>query len=140
MRTLPTELTDDPTTEQVAAWIELAELVGDPAFRARVREMAVAGAGAAAPATAVDAGPVAEHAGAALVAGLAPDAPEACAMVDRLAPPGVDRAELAGTISTFSDRRVERYRTLLGSLNGGGPFPASVPAFEWYATALRAHP
>src|SRR3954471_16603940 len=44
MRTLPAELPDDPTTEQVAAWVELAELVTDPAFRARAREMAVAGA------------------------------------------------------------------------------------------------
>lgn len=140
MRTLPAELPDDPSTEQVEAWIELAELVGDPAFRARVREMAVAGSAADAPA-AYDPGPVAEHAGAALAAGIAPDAAEARAVVDRLVPPGtVDRVELAGTISTFGDRRVERYWTLLGVHNGWDPFPASVPAFEWFAAALRAHP
>jgi DNA-binding transcriptional MerR regulator len=139
MRTLPVELPDDPGTEQVEAWIELAELVGDPAFRARVREMAVAGAATDAPA-AYDPGPVAEQAGAALAAGIAPDAPEARAVVDRLAPPGVDRAELAGTISTFSDRRVERYWTLLGVLNGWEPFEPTIPAFEWFAAALRANP
>ena len=44
MRSLPTELPDDPSTEQVQAWVELGELVGDPSFRARCREMAVAGA------------------------------------------------------------------------------------------------
>ncbi|MDN5932626.1 MAG: MerR family transcriptional regulator [Pseudonocardia sp.] len=140
MRTLPAELPDDPSTEQVEAWIELAELVGDPAFRARAREMAVAGA-AADPPAAYDPGPIIEHAGAALAAGIAPGAAEARAVVDRLAPPGtVARAELAATITTFSDRRVERYWTLLGVLNDWPPVPQSIPAFEWFADALRAHP
>ncbi len=43
MRTMPAELPDDPSTEQVQAWVELAELVRDESFRARVREMAAAG-------------------------------------------------------------------------------------------------
>jgi DNA-binding transcriptional MerR regulator len=140
MRTMPAELPDDPGTEQVEAWIELAELVGDPAFRARVREMAVAGAATDAPAD-HDPAQVAEHAGAALAAGTDPGSAQARAVVDRLAPPGtVDRAELAERISTFGDRRVERYWTLLGVLNGRPPFPPVVPAFEWFAAALRAHP
>ena len=46
MRTLPAELPEDPTPEQVGAWLELARLVADPAFADRVREMALAGAGA----------------------------------------------------------------------------------------------
>ncbi|MFD5141597.1 MerR family transcriptional regulator [Streptomyces sp. NPDC058378] len=37
MRTYSIELPDDPTPEQVDAWIELAELVRDPGFRARLR-------------------------------------------------------------------------------------------------------
>ncbi|MEU3386767.1 helix-turn-helix domain-containing protein [Streptomyces albidoflavus] len=37
MRTFSIELPDDPTPEQVDAWIELAELVRDPGFRARLR-------------------------------------------------------------------------------------------------------
>ncbi|MBT2455504.1 MerR family transcriptional regulator [Streptomyces sp. ISL-86] len=44
MRTMPAELPADPTPEQVDAWVELAELVGDEGFRNRVHEMAVAGA------------------------------------------------------------------------------------------------
>ena len=40
MRLAMPELPDEPTTEQVAAWIELAELVADPDFRGRVRAMA----------------------------------------------------------------------------------------------------
>ena len=46
MRTLPAELPDDPTPDQVGAWLELARLVADPAFAHRVRELALAGAGA----------------------------------------------------------------------------------------------
>ena len=44
MRTLPAQLPDDPSTEQVEAWIELADLMAEPSFRARAREMATAGA------------------------------------------------------------------------------------------------
>ncbi|HZD38549.1 MAG TPA: MerR family transcriptional regulator, partial [Actinomycetes bacterium] len=38
------DLPEDPTPEQVDAWIELAELVSDPAFRRRIRSMTVYGA------------------------------------------------------------------------------------------------
>src|SRR6201991_4979551 len=41
MRTLPTELPDEPTTEQVEAWVEVAELVNDPSFRAPARARGV---------------------------------------------------------------------------------------------------
>ena len=43
MRQLPAELPDDPTPEQVDAWVELAELIADPQFRQRARTMAEAG-------------------------------------------------------------------------------------------------
>ncbi len=39
MRSAAPELPDDPTPEQVDAWIELAELVQDPAFKASIRRM-----------------------------------------------------------------------------------------------------
>ena len=39
MRSGAPELPDDPTPEQVDAWIELAELVQDPAFKASIRRM-----------------------------------------------------------------------------------------------------
>src|SRR5437763_7324587 len=42
MRSVTPSLPDDPTPEQVEAWIELAELVTDPGYRQRVREMAQA--------------------------------------------------------------------------------------------------
>lgn len=140
MRILPAELPDDPTTEQVEAWIELAELVRDPGFRARVREMAVAGSDPGAAPAGWDAAAVTEHAGPACAAGTDPASPEAAAVLERTVPAGTDRVELANVIDTFSDRRVERYWSLLGTLNGWEPWPSTVPVFEWVATALRAHP
>lgn len=38
MRTLAVDLPDDPTPEQVDAWVELAEMVQDPEFRAQMRK------------------------------------------------------------------------------------------------------
>jgi DNA-binding transcriptional MerR regulator len=141
MRTLPTELPDDPSTEQVAAWVELAELVADPDFRARVREMAVTGAQPGTGPAPVDPAAVTEHAGGALAAGVDPGSPEGQQVLARITGPDLDparRAEIADTIATFTDRRVERYWQLLGVLNGWDPFPSAVPAFEWLVAALRA--
>lgn len=144
MRTLPATLPDEPTTAQVRAWVELAELVGDPDFRVRAREMAVAGAAGYPPPPALDWEAAAERAGAAREGGVAPDAPEARAVVEALAGGlGPDeRTALAATITTFTDRRVERYWQLLGVLHDRPPQPAHAPAaaaFEWFAAALRAH-
>jgi DNA-binding transcriptional MerR regulator len=141
MRTLPPQLPDEPTTEQVEAWVELAELVSDPAFRARAREMAVAGSEAAGEPP-FDPAPIVEHAGAAVAAGTAPDSPEGQAVLARIIDPGMDAAardELADTMDTFTDRRVARYWDLLGILNGWGRGPSQIEPFEWFIEALRAH-
>lgn len=137
MRTMPVELPDDPTTEQVEAWVELAELVGDPAFRARVREMATAGATTTA-APPLDSALVDELGGAALAAGVDPASPQGQEVLDRIVPADADRAAVLDTLTTFTDARVERYWVLLGVLNGWDAFPARVPAFEWVTSALRA--
>ncbi len=142
MRTLPTELPDEPTTEQVEAWVELAELVNDPAFRARAREMAVAGSEAGGDQPQFDPSPIVEHAGAAVAAGTAPGSPEGQAVLARIIEPGMDAAardQLADTIDTFTDRRVSRYWDLLGVLNGWGRGPSQIEPFEWFIEALRAH-
>jgi DNA-binding transcriptional MerR regulator len=142
MRMLPTELPDEPTTEQVEAWVELAELVNDPAFRARARQMAVAGSEADGDQPPFDPAPIVEHAGAAVAAGTAPDSPEGQAVLARIIEPGMDAAardQLADTIDTFTDRRVSRYWDLLGILNGWGRAPSQIEPFEWFIAALRAH-
>lgn len=143
MRQLPADLPAEPTPEQVDAWLELAELVGDPDFQQRVRQMALAGAepDARPPAPSVDPALVQEHAGAAVAGGIAPDSAEGRALLDRIVDPrlsAADRARLADELATFTDRRVERYWQLLGVLNGRPPFPSNVPAFEWLIAALRA--
>lgn len=140
MRSLPAQLPDDPTTEQVEAWIELAELVADPSFRARVREMATTGAAGPVEQPPVDPGAVVEQAGAALAAGVEPGTPAAEEVLARLVPIDLDgpgRVALAERLATFTDRRVERYWQLLGVLNGWPQRAPSVPAFEWLIAALR---
>ncbi|MGW4663613.1 helix-turn-helix domain-containing protein [Streptosporangium sandarakinum] len=141
MRRLPAELPDDPTDEQVDAWVELAELVGDESFQRRVREMATAGAAADQPPP-YDFVLVTEHAGAAVEVGVDPASAEGRAVLDRIVGadvPAAERVRMAETVELFSDRRVERYWELMGVLNDRPPFPPKVAAFEWFAAALRAH-
>ncbi len=140
MRTLPAQLPDDPSTEQVEAWIELADLMAEPSFRARAREMATAGARTPTAQEPFDPAAVVEHVGAALAAGIEPGTPEAGAVLDRLGLADLDppaRAVLADRLATFTDRRVECYWQLLGVLNGWPARPPTVPAFEWLIAALR---
>ncbi|MFC0862846.1 MerR family transcriptional regulator [Sphaerimonospora cavernae] len=143
MRQLPAELPDDPTAEQVDAWMELAELVADPDFRRRAREMAVAGAGTDVPEPPpYDPQAVLDRVRAAMAEGVAPDSTRGREVLDRLIDPGMpagERVRLADQMERFTDRRVERYWQLLGVINGTPPFEPSVPAFEWLTTAIRAH-
>ena len=142
MRTLPAELPEDPTPEQVGAWLELARLVADPAFAGRVRAMALAGAGATPeePDTlGADAGRMVSLGRRALADGVAPGSPAAEALVvEWLGEDAGDRERLADRLATFTDARVERYWQLLGVLNDWPPFEPSVPAVEWWIAALRA--
>ncbi|HEY7265468.1 MAG TPA: MerR family transcriptional regulator [Trebonia sp.] len=143
MRALPVELPDEPTPEQTDAWIELAGLVADESFRQRVREMALAGAGAGPGASGpqdagVDFRAVTEHAGRALSDGVDPVSARAGKILDQIVPrPGRDR--LAAQLETFTDERVERYWQLVGVLNGRPPLTPMVPVFRWLIAALRAH-
>jgi hypothetical protein len=141
MRSMPAQLPDDPTTEQVEAWIELAELVSEPSFRSRVREMATTGAASDPTEFPTDPGAVIGQAGAAAAAGVEPGTPAAEQVVAQLVPADLDgpgRVALADRLATFTDRRVERYWQLLGVLNGWPQRAPSVPAFEWLIAALRA--
>jgi DNA-binding transcriptional MerR regulator len=145
MRSLPAELPDEPTAEQVSAWLELARLVVDDGFAARVREMAVRGAGATPedPDPGVDAGRMVALGREALAGGVAPGSPAAEALVAELLDDGRPavpdrRVALADRLAAFTDARVERYWQLLGVLNGWPPFEPSVPAVQWWIAALRA--
>jgi DNA-binding transcriptional MerR regulator len=142
------ELPDDPTADQVAAWVELAELLRDPDYVEAGRRMAerarVEGSEPDSAHVAVEA--VSEHAGAAVRAGVNPSSPEALAVIERVEAmtPGErgDRAQIAERISAFTDPRVVRYWTLVGIVNDWpqSPMPEdAADAWQWYTNALRAH-
>jgi DNA-binding transcriptional MerR regulator len=142
------ELPDDPTAEQVIAWVELAELLRDPEYVEASRRMAErARIDGAAPGGSDDTvAAVGEHAGAAVRAGVAPGSPEALAVIEHMEAlaggGGGDRLEQAERLEAFTDRRVFRYWTLVGIVNGWPQPPMtedSANAWEWYAQALRAH-
>jgi DNA-binding transcriptional MerR regulator len=134
------ELPDDPSDAQVDAWIELATLVADPAFAARVREMALTAA-AARPQQPFDIAPLREHAGNALAAGLSPSDPAADAVLARVLSQtlsAAERVELRVQLETFNDARVERYWQLIATLHGRAAFPPTAAACDWFIAALRA--
>jgi DNA-binding transcriptional MerR regulator len=142
------ELPDDPTPEQVEAWVELAELVRDPDFRTRIRTMAEAGAaererGEAPDGDAVRAAAavVAERGEAAVKAGIEPGSEEAEMIVEDVLKPFdacASRAELADRFEQGADPRAERYWQLLAVINGWPPVPTTMPAWRWTIAALRA--
>jgi DNA-binding transcriptional MerR regulator len=145
MRQLPADLPDDPSPEQVSAWVELAELTADEDFRQRARSMALAGTRtaqgeAAAPGEAAYQD-VIQHAGQALTEGVDPGSPSGKAVLDRIVAPGIPAAQrgaILRQLETFTDARVERYWQLLAILNGQPVPPSVVAAFEWLIAALRA--
>ena len=151
-------LPEDPSESQLDAWIELAALVNDGAFRMRVREMIVEGERQRAESsmsandtpTQTAGYAVVEKAAAAFAAGVQPDSPAAASVVDELvalfaraaarSDDAAYRAELAGQLERFSDARVERYWQLIAVINGWPAQASMVPAYEWFIAALRAHP
>lgn len=146
MGALPTELPDEPTREQVAAWLELAALLQDRSFADRVREMALAGAMATPEepdAMQVDMGRLQSLGRQALTDQVRPGSRRAEELVVELLDDGRPsspdrRARLADRLATFTDARVERYWALLGTLNDWPAWEPSVPAVAWWIEALRS--
>lgn len=142
------ELPEDPTPEQVAAWVELAGLLQDPDFVAtsrRMAERARAEGPAPDPAQLEVSKAVGEIAGPAARAGVDPASTEALSVIERIEAvgptPPEDRSVAAERIEAFTDRRVGRYWTLVGIVNGWAPDQPPddvVAAWEWYGRALRA--
>ncbi|MEV7005469.1 MerR family transcriptional regulator [Streptosporangium sp. NPDC051022] len=143
MRDIPSDLPEDPTSEQVDAWVELAELVADESFQQTVRRMVLSGEKDNRLEYGLDLRPlVLEHAGGALARAIAPESAEASVILDRIIPSGLPAEETASLITwleTVAEPRVERYWQLLSILKDQKPAPPAVPAFEWLLTALRAH-
>ncbi|GAA2684581.1 MerR family transcriptional regulator [Nonomuraea recticatena] len=147
------ELPDSPETEQVEAWVELAELSQDPDFRASVRRMAEHHAaershGDATTLRRDSAAMVRDEVGPALAAGIDPASPEADAVVAAVMAQYAqvfdrpDDAELRRRLLTrleaANDPRWERYLRLLAVINGWLAPESLALVYAWFIPALRA--
>lgn len=143
MREMPPQLPEDPTSAQVDAWIELAELVSDDDFRHAMRQMVLRGE----PDNRIEFGLnvrplVLAHARPAVEKGITPGSDAGHAILDRIVPADLADTEaqaLLDWLDLVAEPRVERYWELLTLLNNRPPEPRSVPAFTWLAAALHAH-
>ncbi|MFD7874777.1 MerR family transcriptional regulator [Streptomyces sp. NPDC059766] len=141
LRFAAAELPEDPTPEQVDAWVELAELIQDPDFRALMRQMIEFNA--------ADRGPdvppgtslwfmsrLVRLAGEALRRGIAPEAPEAEDVLREVLG-DADRAAVLERLSAAANERVARYRELSAVVNGVACPSAHQEDFAWVVAALR---
>ncbi|MHB1875667.1 MAG: helix-turn-helix domain-containing protein [Streptosporangiaceae bacterium] len=158
LRSAMPDLPDEPGPEQVEAWIELADLVQDPDFRASVRAMMryqasqrAPGGGLAQPdsgAQAALAQAVREQVGRAIAEGLDPASAAARPVIDAIAAQwataygrpddAAGRRALSEQIAVFADPRAEHYWQLLAIINGWPARPAMAPEFAWLASGLTA--
>ncbi|MFJ1655483.1 MerR family transcriptional regulator [Streptomyces sp. NPDC088337] len=141
MRRTAMDLPEDPTPEQVDAWVELAELVRDPEFRARMRSVAEFNASDRGHETPAGASMwfvrrLVQLTGQALERGLAPEAPEADEVLDDLLG-NADHAAVLARLEASHNTRLARYRELLATLKGTSA-PTYETEFAWVIAALRA--
>lgn len=158
------ELPDNPTDEQVDAWLELSDLVTDPALHSGVRRMARYAAehapGEHDEETLRAAQEVTdywtERVNTAIREGIAPDSPAADPVVEAVVAAWIPtqaqtrdkvrtdsasaRRLLLEQLEVASDTGVERYWQLLCVINGQSVRPSMEVAGDWLKTALRANP
>jgi DNA-binding transcriptional MerR regulator len=154
LRAMRPELPDDPEPDQVEAWMELAELVQDPDFRASVRRMAEyqAAERQAGDRTGLHhdlSNYVRERVAAALSAGVDPAGSTAAPILDDLVERYAETFQTTDTpkyrnallrrLEIANDPRTERYFNLLHVINGWPTQRSLFPIFDWFARALRSH-
>jgi DNA-binding transcriptional MerR regulator len=150
-RSMTPELPDSPSEEQVAAWVELAELSLDPGFRTGVRSLVDDHAAELADAPAAPPRPdvvavTRELVGVAVSSGISPGSPEADLVVARLtaacarAVGRPDDTELRGwlvhRLEAANDQRRQRYFDLLAVINGWPAPEPLAPVIDWSVEAL----
>jgi DNA-binding transcriptional MerR regulator len=153
MRSVRVELPDDPSTEQLEAWVELAKLVQDPDFRASVKRMSQQHEEFRR--NGEDMGPRSEgqmeafnfaiaQAREALDAGIAPESDAAREVVERVnakwaeamgLPNDENLVERLRTFSDFADPRAERYWVLIAKINGWPAMPDHSRERAWLRAA-----
>ena len=151
-RSMTPELPDNPTEEQIAAWVELAELSLDPEFRVAVRNLvdshvADPPEGSANPPRPDVVALTRELVRAAVQSGISPDSPQADPVVATLtagcalALGHSDEAQLHGRLlhrlETANDPRRDRYFDLLAVINGWPAPEPLAPVIDWSVKALR---
>ncbi|MDL5205995.1 MerR family transcriptional regulator [Streptomyces sp. ALI-76-A] len=142
MRTYSIELPDDPTPDQVDAWIELAELVRDPGFRTRLRtwlelNTPVPGQGRPPGASIWWARQVVQTVAKVRGRGIAPEGPAAAEVLSELFG-DADRAAVLRSLEAGIEAEAERYRTLVAQVRGQDASPDATEELEWLKRALRA--
>ncbi|MCL8015704.1 MerR family transcriptional regulator [Streptomyces sp. AS02] len=151
-RSMAPELPDDPTDEQLEAWVELAELSLDPVFRAGVRRGAqehaagLSDSGSGQPHPGVVA-LARDHARPALASGITPHSPPAdhvvaaltadCARTMGRPDDSVLRRWMLRRPTAANDPRRDRYLHLLALVNGWPAPERLTPALDWSVTAIR---
>ncbi|MET7295572.1 MerR family transcriptional regulator [Streptomyces griseoloalbus] len=141
LRFAAAHLPDEPSPEQVDAWVELAELIQDPEFRATMRRMIEFNA--------ADRGPdvpsgsslwfmsrLVRLAGDALREGVAPDSPRAGDVLRELIG-DADPAAVLERLAATTNLRLARYRELSALVNGLEPPSAHREEFGWVVAALE---
>jgi len=138
LRRSPVELPEEPTPAQADAWLELGEMIQDPDFRARMRTMMQINVpGRPAGAAIWFTGHVAEIVQDARRRAVAPDGPDAVAVLDRLFP-GADRGEVLRCLEVGLAADADRFRRLLRTVRGHEPRPSHAEDHAWLAQALGA--
>ncbi|CAM5464539.1 MerR family transcriptional regulator [Streptomyces spiroverticillatus] len=152
IRSMTPELPDDPSTEQIEAWVELAELLQDAGFRASLHATALDLASDRARddrpgMPRVLAETVRSLAEPALAAGVDPASAEGAAIASELAgryarivacPDGPDlRARLSARLERMNDPRRDRYLRLLAIVNGWAEPEGTEAVLEWTMRAVR---
>lgn len=155
LRSSMPDLPDDPTVEQVQAWMELVQLVQDDDFRAAVRRMAEYQEKQRADGDSTGlhhdlTETVREEVGRAMAAGTAPEASEAAAVVDKLTARYAEtfgraddsdlRCWVLERLEVANYARVTRYWHLVATINNWPPMADLEPVFIWFGRALRSHP
>jgi DNA-binding transcriptional MerR regulator len=141
LRDLRIELPDDPTTDQVDAWIELAELVQDPDFRARMRtflELNTPAPGQGKPpgASIWWARHVVTTVAQARESGIDPAEPAAADLVADMFG-NADRAAVLVSLEAGIEAGAERYRMLVSRVRGQRSALDATEELHWLAAALR---
>lgn len=137
LRRSPVRLPENPTVEQVDAWLQLAELIRDPGFRSRMRRMLELTVPGRPGGSIWWAGHVTATVAEAREEGIGPESERASAVLAGLFGEA-DRAELLECLDAGLNAEAERFRLLMAEVRGHGPRPPRHEDLAWLGGALRA--